>query len=264
MAGKRDGEGGTAGGAGARSRRRLAGRSGGGTNGEPPLSPARIAAAAIAILDTDGLDGLSMRKLADRLGAGVMSLYWHVASKDAVLDLALDAVLALRGPQAIDPNDPDPADRVVATPVAHAPAIDEPGCPQDWRADIAAMAGDWRAAMLAHPWSAALLPSRPLGASMLARLEALGAALSRAGVAQADVNAAIWSLWNHVIGATVTRASFAASHDDRAAADRDGPAAPATAAYPTITRTRLLEDDDWDGAFRKGLGFLLDAIAPRR
>lgn len=254
MAGKRDGEGGTASGAGARSPRRQAGRSEGGANGEPPLSPARIAAAAIAILDAEGLDGLSMRKLADRLDAGVMSLYWHVANKDAVLDLALDAVLALQGPQSEDADDPAIAG------AARAP---------DWRADIAAMAGDWRAAMLAHPWSAALLPSRPLGASMLARLEALGAALSRAGLAEADINAAIWSLWNHVIGATVTRASFAASHGDRATDHRtpdhhDDRAAPDTTAYPTITRTRLLMDDDWDGAFHKGLGFLLDAIAPRR
>ena len=239
MAGKRDGEGGTAGGAGARSPRRQAGRSVGGTNGEPPLSPARIAAAAIA-----------------------------------VLDLALAAVLAPHGPQAIDPNDPDPDERTAGTPAADDPAIAGAARAPDWRADIVAMAGDWRAAMLAHPWSVALLPSRPLGPNMLARLEALGAALSCAGLAEADINAAIWSLWNHVIGATVTRASFAASHGDRAtdhrATDhrapdhRDDRAAPDTAAYPTITRTRLLMDDDWDGAFRKGLGFLLDAIAPRR
>ena len=55
------------------------------------LSPARIAAAAVALLDAQGVNGLTMRGLAERLGSGVMSLYWHVDSKEAVFDLALDA-----------------------------------------------------------------------------------------------------------------------------------------------------------------------------
>lgn len=224
--------------------------------GDPSLSRARIAAAAIAILDAEGLDGLSMRKLADRLGAGVMSLYWHVASKDALLDLALDAVLAMPETRGADPR-----------PVQAA---------GDWRDDILEMASDWRAAMLAHPWAAALLPSRALGPNILARLEKLGATLARAGVPEADINAAIWSLWNHVMGATITRARFAVSSESRAATQArladpatQPPAAPQSATaqsggHPTISRTRLLMDDDWDGAFRKGLRFLLDGIARPR
>ena len=51
------------------------------------------------------------------------------------------------------------------------------------------------------------------------------------------------------------------SDADRAAAQRR--LTDLSQRYPTIARSRLLLDDDWDGAFRKGLDFLLDGIAPR-
>jgi AcrR family transcriptional regulator len=204
--------------------------------GEPPLSRERIVAAAVELLDAEGIDGLTMRRLADRLGSGVMSLYWHVDNKEDVFDLALDSVLEYRGPP-------------------------QTGGPRDWREEVLHMLEDWRAGMLRHPWSASLLPSRALGSNILARLELLSKTLSGAGVADADLNVAIWSLWNYVMGATVTRASFDLSDDDRAAAqqrlERLGER------YPTIERSRLLLDSDWDGAFRKGLDFLLDGLAPR-
>lgn len=199
-------------------------------SGEPSLSRERIVAAAIDLLDTQGVDGLTMRRLADRLGSGVMSLYWHVDSKEDVFDLALDAVLDYRGP---------------------------PEMSEDWRAEIVHMLEDWRGGMLRHPWSASLLPRRALGPNILGRLERMSKTLSRAGVAEADVNAAIWSLWNYVMGATITRASFDLSDDDRAEAQQRL----ASERYPTIERSRLLLDSDWDGAFRKGLDFLLDGLS---
>ena len=202
--------------------------------GEPPLSRERIVTTAVELLDAQGLDGLTMRRLADRLGSGVMSLYWHVDNKEDVFDLSLDSVLDYRGPPQTESR--------------------------DWREDVVHMLEDWRASMLHHPWSASLLPRRALGPNMLGRLELLGKTLSAAGVADADLNVAIWSLWNYVMGATVTRASFDLSDDDRAAARQrlEG----LTERYPTIERSRLLLDDDWDGAFRKGLGFLLDGLTP--
>jgi AcrR family transcriptional regulator len=204
--------------------------------GEPALSLERIVATAVDLLDTQGIDGLTMRRLADRLGSGAMSLYWHVDSKEEVFDLALDSMLEYRDPQ-------------------------QTLGPQDWRADVVHMVEDWRACMLRHPWSASLLPRRALGPNILARLELLGRTLSRAGVADADLNAGIWSLWNYVMGATVTRGSFELSDADRAAAQQR--LTDLSQRYPTIARSRLLLDDDWDGAFRKGLDFLLDGIAPR-
>ena len=203
---------------------------------EPPLSRERIVATAVELLDAEGLDGLTMRRLADRLGSGVMSLYWHVDNKEGVFDLALDSVLEYRGP----------------------PQIVEA---QDWRGEVVHMLEDWRASMLRHPWSASLLPRRALGPNILGRLELLSKTLAKAGVADADLNVAIWSLWNYVMGATITRASFDLSDDDRAAAQLR--LAQLSERYPMIERSRLLLDSDWDGAFRKGLGFLLDGLSPR-
>jgi hypothetical protein len=123
------------------------------------------------------------------------------------------------------------------------------------------MLKDWRAGMLRHHWSAALLPRRALGPNMLFRLELLSSTLSRAGVADADLNVAIWSLWNYVIGATTTRASFDLSDEDRATAQQR--LTGLSQHYPTIERSRLLLDNDWDGAFSKGLDFLLDGLVPK-
>ncbi|WP_085026551.1 TetR/AcrR family transcriptional regulator [Ensifer aridi] len=207
------------------------------SRGEPPLSRERIVATAVELLDTRGVDGLTMRRLADRLGSGVMSLYWHVDNKEDVFDLALDSVLEYCGPpQTVES--------------------------QDWRGEVVHMLEDWRASMLRHPWSASLLPRRALGPNILDRLELLSKTLSKAGVADADLNVAIWSLWNYVMGATVTRASFDLSDDDRAAAQQR--LTHLSERYPTIERSRLLLDDDWSGAFRRGLDFLLDGLAPKQ
>lgn len=203
---------------------------------EPSLSLERIVAAAVELLDAQGVDGLTMRRLADHLGSGVMSLYWHVDNKEGVFDLALDSVLDYRG----------------------SPQIAES---QDWRGEVVHVLEDWRASMLRHPWSASLLPRRALGPNMLSRLERLSKTLSRAGVADADLNAAIWSLWNYVMGATITRASFDLSDDDRTAAQQR--LTRLSERYPTIERSGLLLDNDWGGAFRKGLEFLLDGLSPR-
>ncbi|AMY00504.1 TetR/AcrR family transcriptional regulator C-terminal domain-containing protein [Mesorhizobium ciceri] len=203
---------------------------------EPPLSRERIVATAVELLDAQGIDGLTMRRLADRLGSGVMSLYWHVDNKEDVFDLAIDSVLEHRGSP-------------------------ETGESPDWRGDVVHMLEDWRARMLRHPWSASLLPRRALGRNILGRLEMLSKTLSRAGVADADLNAAIWSLWNYVMGATLTRASFDLSEEDRAAAQQR--LTHLSEHYPTIERSRLLLDNDWDGAFRRGLDFLLDGLSPR-
>jgi AcrR family transcriptional regulator len=226
---------------GARSKRSqgtgISARSGPDARNEPPLSLERIVATAVDLLDAEGIGGLTMRRLADRLGAGAMSLYWHVGNKEEVFDLALDSVLGYRRPP-------------------------QTGGPQDWRGDVVHMLEDWRAGMLRHPWSASLLPRRALGPNILSRLELLSKTLSGAGVADADLNVAIWSLWNYVMGATVTRASFDHSDDDMAVAQER--LARLSEHYPTIERSRLLLDNDWDGAFRKGLDFLLDGLAPRQ
>src|SRR5919197_1295412 len=68
-----------------------------------PITAEAIVEAALRILDADGLDGLSMRRVADELDTGASSLYWHVGSKDGLLDLVFDHVI---GEQEVP--DPDP------------------------------------------------------------------------------------------------------------------------------------------------------------
>jgi TetR/AcrR family tetracycline transcriptional repressor len=68
-----------------------------------PISRDAIVAAAIVLLDREGLTALSMRRLGEELGAGAASLYWHVGSKDGLLDLVLDEIIG-----EVEVPDPDP------------------------------------------------------------------------------------------------------------------------------------------------------------
>jgi AcrR family transcriptional regulator len=68
-----------------------------------PLTRKAIVEAALGVLDAEGLDRFSMRRVADELDTGAASLYWHVGSKDGLLDLIFDEVI---GEQEVP--DPDP------------------------------------------------------------------------------------------------------------------------------------------------------------
>lgn len=59
------------------------------------LTPTQIAAAALAVLDRDGLDGLSMRAVGKELGMGTMSLYRYVTDRGQLEELVVDVVLGL-------------------------------------------------------------------------------------------------------------------------------------------------------------------------
>ncbi|MBR7838046.1 TetR/AcrR family transcriptional regulator [Actinospica durhamensis] len=101
----------------------------------PAHSRAAIAATAIALADAEGLAGVSMRKIAAALGAGTMSLYTYVPKKEHLFDLMLDAVAGeWRLP-------------------------DQPS--GDQRADLADFARQGIAAMRRHPWTPALVLTRP-------------------------------------------------------------------------------------------------------
>jgi AcrR family transcriptional regulator len=69
-----------------------------------PLSREAIVDAALRVLDREGSAGLSMRRVAEELGTGPASLYWHVASKDALINLIIDRVT---GEVALPEPDPD-------------------------------------------------------------------------------------------------------------------------------------------------------------
>ncbi len=118
-----------------RGPRRSAARATGAPAPAPGLSRDQIVAAAIDLLDADGAAGLSMRKLGQRLGAGTTSVYWHVADKNELIDLALDEVwLEI--------------------------ALPDEG-PHDWREALARFVHGFRNVLLAHPWIVAFIGDRP-------------------------------------------------------------------------------------------------------
>jgi AcrR family transcriptional regulator len=89
-----------------------------------PITPDAIVDVAMKVLDAEGLDGLSMRAIAEELDTGAASLYWHVGSKDGLLDLVMDRIV---GEQRV----PDPQ--------AHR-----------WQEQLKEVAHDLRATILRH------------------------------------------------------------------------------------------------------------------
>jgi AcrR family transcriptional regulator len=120
-----------------------------------PISTAAIVATAIRLLDAEGLHALSMRRIADQFGTGAASLYWHVGSKDGLLDLVFDEIV---GELAIP--DPDPP---------------------RWREQVKDIARAQRAISLRHPYVVQLSIGRiPLGPNAL-RYSERTLAILRAG-----------------------------------------------------------------------------------
>ncbi|EFG03617.1 Transcriptional regulator, tetR family (plasmid) [Streptomyces clavuligerus] len=205
-----------------------------GAGQEPPLTRERIVRAAVALLDEEGMGRLTMRRLAERLQAGATTLYWHVATKDDVIDLAVDEIFGES--QVPDRHSDDPRD------------------------DITALVDSWRRAMLRHPW-ATEVPSRQrplMGPNFLVWMEFLQSALLRAGVTEQQLNAATWALYNHVMGATAAQSNLRLSAEEirlgqeylHGKRDR----------FPTVAAHNYIADDDWDTNFTSGLTFLLDGM----
>ena len=76
----------------------------GGAGSRIPLTREAIVDAALDVLDREGIEGLSMRNVAERLGTGAASLYWHVRNKEELLQLVFE-----RATQEVPLPEPDPA-----------------------------------------------------------------------------------------------------------------------------------------------------------
>jgi AcrR family transcriptional regulator len=130
-----------------------------------------ITNAATELADQAGLEGLSMRSLAEKLGAGTMTLYRYVADRDDLLDLILDHAFS-----------------EIKIPLR---------ATKDWRKDVTLIALATRATMLRHPWLATLLIQRPtLGPSYLRWFEFVLSSTASIGKnldAQLDMVGVIWA-----------------------------------------------------------------------
>jgi AcrR family transcriptional regulator len=149
----------------------------------PALSREAIVREAIVMLDADGVEALSMRKLGARLNAGATSLYRHVATKDELMELALDEVAG-----------------EIQVPAAGG---------QDWRSDITEAARSFRATALRHPWLASVLGQAGLaylGPKLMAVSEGLAALFAAAGFP--DPAGAIDAALSFAIGMSSTEAAW--------------------------------------------------------
>jgi AcrR family transcriptional regulator len=125
-----------------------------------------VLAAALQIIDRDGADALSMRRLAAALDRDPMIIYRHAPNKAALLDGVTETILAQLH---VDPADPD------------------------WAAQLRTVARDYRALALAHPHVVPLLVTRPLATPLALRplgtlrpLEDILTLLTRAGFTGPD------------------------------------------------------------------------------
>jgi AcrR family transcriptional regulator len=215
---------------------------------KPALSLPRIVDAAIRVADADGLDAVSMGRVAAELGAAPMSLYRHVPGKEVLLDLMVDA--AWGGPPA-------------------APATGE-----DWRAGLARWAWALRAGARRHRWVVRIpLKGVPIMPNEVAWFENALACLRDTGLTEARKASVAMLLGGYV-------RNLAATEADIGAAIRASGLSPSEwmASYPRMLRdltdpqrfpalTEFLASgvfdvaDDPDDEFTFGLDRILDGVA---
>ena len=142
----------------------------------PRVSRDDIAAAAIHIADTEGLDALSMRRLAIELEIGTMSLYHYVRTKDELLTLVLDEIIS----EVLIPE---------TTPM-----------PRQWRAAVTLIARRSRDSLLRHPWVLDINDDPPIGPNAMRHFDQTLQAVSPLEAALADKLDLMAAVDNYVFG----------------------------------------------------------------
>ncbi|MFI6326150.1 TetR/AcrR family transcriptional regulator C-terminal domain-containing protein [Nonomuraea sp. NPDC050556] len=152
----------------------------------PGLTRDQIVRAAVELLDAEGLDALSMRKLGSKLGSGATSIYWHVANKHELLELAYDQVW---GEMTV------PDARTVG-----------------WRDAISAFAHSMRHVILRHPWASGLIGRLPaVGPNALAIGDGSLKAYQLAGFAGLDISYASAAVTAYIFGMTIPEVAWQAT-----------------------------------------------------
>ncbi|MGW7199772.1 TetR/AcrR family transcriptional regulator [Streptomyces chryseus] len=200
---------------------------------KPLLSRDRIVGAASALVDAEGLDALSTRRLAAELGVSGPSLYNHFHNKDEILDAVADGVSAK-----VDLSMFDPADG------------------RDWRTALHDYAVSYRAALTEHPNVVPVLARgpgrRPAG---LRVADAVFGAMVGAGWPPAQATH-IGALMRYFITGSALGSFASGFVDDEAAYD--------PADYPHLGQAHLLAERRQqvdEGAFETGLRALIDGLA---
>jgi AcrR family transcriptional regulator len=217
------------------------------------LSREEIVRAAIDVADAEGPDAISMRRISRELRAGTMSLYYHVGSKEDLIDAMLEALEA-------EMDIPDPSG--------------------DWRADLRQFARSQRAGLLRHPWIMDFIGNRPpSGPNDARQLERMLAMIDQVGLDTTWTIRVLMSLASFVMGAVIREhqeergqraeeeAEAELSEEEVAAeSDRVGEWFRNSGKYPHILRMMEsgIDPDDpktRDERFEFGLDIVLDGIA---
>ncbi|MCL8027617.1 TetR/AcrR family transcriptional regulator [Nocardioides bruguierae] len=208
---------------------------------------------ALALADAEGVEALTMRSLAARVGVQPMSLYHHVANKEAVLDALVERVVA-----------------EIALPSAEAVAAGA-----DWRTELAGRCSSTRLAMTRHPWCLHLIETRTSpGPVLLGHHEAVLATLAAAGFDTATAGLAFAVLDAFTFGFALQQATLPMPTEagPGSAAEIAAVAEPMLAAmgeaYPHVAGLAreqvLVPGYDFAAHFDVGLAVLLDGLEARR
>lgn len=174
----------------------------------PPLTRDRVLTAAIAHADEHGLDALTMRSLAGRLGVKAMSLYNHVASKDDLLNGMIDEIIG-------EVELPDPGGQ--------------------WKTAIRGVMSATHDLLIEHPWAGALWMSRQNeGPARFRYGDWLLRTLREAGLSEELIYHAYHILESHILGSTVQQQSFPYRGEELAGLARDFLSSLPTGEYPDL------------------------------
>lgn len=185
---------------------------------QPALSRERIASEALRILDTEGAEALSMRRLGADLNAGATSLYRHVANKDELFELVVDEAYG----------------------ELDVPYVDQT---TDWRAAATDYARNLRAMILRHPWLASAFGAvglAYLGPNMMRCSDRTLGIFTSAGFDLVEADRAVSLVSGYVIGVTTNDAAWATTVARSGSAEREWldrlrpTALEATAPYPRL------------------------------
>ena len=141
------------------------------------LDRQRIVAEAVALLDAEGLDGVTTRKLAARLGVQSPTLYWHLPNKAALVTAIADAIL---DQEFGDMSPPEP---------------DQPW--QDW---LSGLAERLRRALLAHPDGARVISAAQLSVTMAAISELAMSTLVARGISLRQARVIVLTVERFTVG----------------------------------------------------------------
>jgi AcrR family transcriptional regulator len=204
------------------------------------LTRERVLEAAIAIADREGIEALTMRRLADALGAGAMSVYYHVANKNDLLGAMVDLVVG---------------------------EMELAGAGADWKAQLRRTATSAHDVLLHHPWATSLLLSGPAtSAARLRYMDAMLGCLRGAGFSAEQTDLAYHALDSHIMGFTLWLVGI------RAGMERLGPVPNAFDLFDAAVLPHLAEHveqhlrerrPDEQGPFEFGLDLILDGLARR-